>query len=428
MKKILAVLLLSMTIILPACNEQNDEPFKYLGKNYSELGYDYFIKNGAQITLSGMGFYNDNLEYYRTDTKRFPNTKEIYIAVEEETIVASLSTLDDEPVKDFLKKEYRYFKNKEYKIEMHGGAVTLFWNEGEKTFFIFCSIDDPLGKYNMSKSKAFMYGEYRNDLFKYNFGTDGRKYPNIITGFFSSTPYNLEDFDYNGYMEVKENLYEIFSHIEGKGNFLFNLEEPYDVLYTTSLAEENFQKVIYEINDISSICESELENFLAYNEMSMNDITYIEKTQLFNNDEKYYCYRFKNYDSCLYICERSPYSIYIGKPYSNVDLVWENGEPVTVAQKRKEELSEEILDMSVEEQYDIIFEEKFGMYYDEWRDLGELQLDCQELIYLSDFYNQFYQYKYVDNQGYVYVNMTELDGTESKWVWAKVSQGIIYID
>lgn len=175
----------------------------------------------------------------------------------------------------------------------------------------------------------------------------------------------------------------------------------------------------------------EFKKYLSSVEMSIYDLTYIEtlKTEYGYR----YCYKInkvsgENSLEYIYFDDYAPYSVYYGEPGSELYLVWENGESITFVQKTKKDICDNLYTMSLQEQYDTIMEEVWGMHSDQWRDLGELQPDCQEIVYLGDFYEQFYQYKEMNQRGYVFINATEIGGQESTWVWAKTEDGIICFD
>jgi len=133
-----------------------------------------------------------------------------------------------------------------------------------------------------------------------------------------------------------------------------------------------------------------------------------------------------------------PYSVYLADNMaSEAFLIWENGEPMTSDKKDKIELAEIISGYYAYEQYLAIKLESEGMYSEYWRDLGEFQ-NCDEIIYLEEVYNNFYQCMHsARGDCFVYVEDFEIEEQlkslgvtpiKGHWRWARLSQGHIYLN
>lgn len=396
--------------------------FKYLGKDISELSNLQLVKNGAQRNLSSLGFSGNDCAYYRSNYEIKEGLIEpdrLFFTCYDNQILAFYTTFSNKTVKDFLNNEYNYFKDKEPNIVSDGVSVTLYWAENEKMFCLYC-VNNNYPSFVLEELNVIICSEYYSDKFVFDVNSK-EEHPIIVYDFMNYAGFNINDFDC-GSAEINNTLYDVYSTTNLW--LYFDLEEPYTIL-TSKKYMENLKEVIW-INSVKTESLSELENYLEYYGFSIDDVSYSGTVQI--HDKMHYEYKYNDYDSYLYVCSEYPYSIYTGRPNSHASLSWENGEPITRVQKTKRELAETLYGMAVLEQYNAVIDARQGMYYDEWRDLGELQPDCEEITYLEDFYDQFYQYKYVDGQGYVYMNIQEKGFSSSEWIWAYMSQGIIYIE
>lgn len=208
--------------------------------------------------------------------------------------------------------------------------------------------------------------------------------------------------------------------------------------YVKTDKQEKFDNDELEL-DVSYInpeCKNEFSNYLKTTEHIYEDYIYVEENEMMGVD--FYVYKSRKDGTYISVQQTAPYSIYWSDSMaSEAILVWENGEAISNDQKSKRNLAKTIEYLGVEEKYKAVIQESEGMYSYVWRDLGPLQSDCENIEYLEDIYNQYYQVKTVGQQMYAFVEDKEIEyylnelGIEiidNRWRWAKVRQGIIYID
>ena len=143
-----------------------------------------------------------------------------------------------------------------------------------------------------------------------------------------------------------------------------------------------------------------------------------------NKNDRYYADGLNKYH--IYIELTEPFRIYIGADAPGgsdaIEIKSINGEPITENEYIKSGWKEAIEGLDVQSQYTKIYEARFGMDYDYWRDIGELQPDCQKMIYL-DGQIDFFQFKEENGKEYVYVKKTDLGNDSEDWIWVELIEG-----
>lgn len=170
---------------------------------------------------------------------------------------------------------------------------------------------------------------------------------------------------------------------------------------------------------------SELNGYLKSIGHKIEDTTdFGEKTTIRGIYHYYilnFSYNTEKFDANYFIIQemKSPYRIYRAYENSESFLVWKDGKPMTDEQELMEELAPTLEGMDTESKYKLITETRACvMTIENWRDLGELNPDCQDIVYISERKN-FYQIQYENNIRYIYIHGRELNTSDDEWYWVK---------
>lgn len=171
---------------------------------------------------------------------------------------------------------------------------------------------------------------------------------------------------------------------------------------------------------------AEIEGYLASLGYKTNDIIDNGESKLF--DKGCYTYSLKfayesdtyGIDGIIYQMSEAPYEIYRGYENSELFLVWKDGGPKTDEQERMEYLAPTLKGMDVETKYSLITKERdSAIHADNWRELGELQPECQDIIYIAERKN-FYQVQYDGDTCYGYIHGSEIGTSDNQWFWIAI--------